>query len=255
MIRQTLSTASTKNKESRELPLNNRRETNTAWLARALADLALDNMSSWSFVLLMGSRDIGAFRLRFAQSPIRRDMLPSYWSDCALVDIPDNNIAQATLITLPLLQPANASFTPARNGLVSEPISKLAAHKYPNLALLALPVERQHIMEAVATYRVARQAYDAVKNILPWLGFMWGSDESVNPLLQNIGLPSAVMINQIFSTQGFDLAPGVNSQTATPEAFWSAASYWQDYYRDTQSGGRYPQARYVIGHAYDIDEN
>src|SRR5690606_16965412 len=119
------------------------------------------------------------------------------------------------MITLPLLQPHGASFAPARNGVLTENITKIAAGKFLNVALLAIPVERQKIAAAIKTYQDSRQAYDALKNILPWLGYMWGTEDSSNPLRQQIGLPSAVMINQVFATQGFDLAPGVNSQTAT----------------------------------------
>lgn len=254
MIRQTLSTSNFKNKEAKEFKRNGR-ENYAAWLERALTDMVIADRASWSFVLLFGGKDVAAFRLRVAQSPNRRDMLPSYWSDCALLDIPDGKIADTNIITLPLLQPPSASFAPARNGVLTENIAKIPVGKFPNVALLAIPVERQKISEAINTYRDSRQAYDALKNILPWLAYMWGTEDSFNPLRQQIGLPSAVMINQIFATQGFDLAPGVNSQTATPEAFWSAASYWHEYYRNTQHGGRVPKARYVIGHMYDVDEN
>lgn len=255
MIKQTLSTASEKNAEARELPRSNGREPNSGWLARAITDFAIPDSEAWSFVLLLGGKDTSAFRLRFAQSPIRRDLLPSYWSDAMLPDVPHRRLDHATLISLPLLQPESKAFAPTRNGLITEPIKKLPAlTRCPNIALLALPIARKDIMTAVNIYRNSRQAYDAVRNILPWLAFVWGSGEAENPLQKQIGLPAAVMINQIFSTQGFDLAPGVNSQMATPEAFWSAASYWQEFYQETQSDGEFPKARYVIGHVYDIDE-
>lgn len=255
MIKQTLSTASGKNSEAKELPRTNGRETNATWLARAMTDFALADSEAWSFVVLLGGKDTSAFRVRFAQSPIRRDLLPSYWSDAMLLNVPQARLDHATLISLPLLQPDNEIFAPTRNGLITEPVKNLPTLKRcPNIALLVLPIARDDIMTAVNIYRNSRQAYDAVRNILPWLAFVWGSGEAENPLQKQIGLPAAVMINQIFSTQGFDLAPGVNSQMATPEAFWSAASYWQEFYQETQSDGKFPKARYVIGHAYEIDE-
>lgn len=256
MIKQTLSTASAKNNESRELKRIHGRESNSSWLVRALSDMRIVNNESWSFVLLLGGKDTSAFRVRFAQSPNRRDLLPSYWSDAILLDNPQGQLEQATLIRLPLLQPGNEKFAPARNGLVIESINKLPNQvRCPNIAVLAVPIASASVMAAANTYRNSRQAYDAVRNILPWLAFIWSSGDAENPLQKQIGLPSAVMINQLFSTLGFDLAPGVNSQMATPEAFWSAASYWQEYYRETQSSGESPKARYVIGHFYDIDES
>ncbi len=253
MIKQTLSTFSVSRVKSDIQKLERDKENNAQWLKRAYESFALDDANNWSFVVLAGDKDIASFRIRVAQSHLRGDMLPSFWSDCALLKVVKGNFSTAKFYNLPLFQPAFESYAPARNGLVELSINKLP--DYPNLALLAIPVEQNKILNSLSEYKISRVSYDAVENILPWLAFVWGAGNAANPLIQQIGFPSAMMLNQLFSVNNFDLAPGVNANLSTPETFWSGVKYWQDYYSKTQQNGLLPKARYVIDHMYDIDEH
>ncbi len=255
MIKQTLSTQSFIQSDIYNME-RIKREPNLEWLKRAYDSFALENISDWSFIVLAGGKDVASFRIRLAQSRLRGDMLPSYWSDCALFKIHDGDLANGAFFNIPLFQPAAAPYAPARNGLVELPFTKLPTQKnYPNLALLAIPVPQEQILQSLAEYQRARVSYDAVENILPWLAFVWGTGNATNPLMQQMGLPSAVMLNQIFGANGFDLAPGVNANLSAPETFWSGVKYWQDYYSKTQENGLQPKMRYVVDHMYDIDES
>jgi hypothetical protein len=255
MIKQTLAAQSDSGSDIQKLVRINR-EPNLEWLKRAYENLALENPTQWSFIVLAGGKDVASFRLRIAQAHLRGDMLPSFWSDCALLKIDAGDFSTASFFNLPLFQPATASYAPARNGLIEMPFNKLPTQKdFPNLALLAIPVAQALIVESLAEYKKSRVSYDAVENILPWLAFVWGAGNAVNPLMQHVGFPSAVMLNQLFSAQGFDLAPGVNVNLSAPEMFWSGVKHWQDYYSKTQENGLLPKARFVINHLYDIDEN
>lgn len=255
MIKQTLATHSQVQTDVHPLP-RNQSETNLQWLPRAYQDMVLGDASQWSFVVLAGGKDVASFRLRVAQSHLRGDMLPSYWSDCALLNIEQGDFTNTSFFNLPLFQPAHASYAPTRNGLIELPLAQLPNQKdFPNLALLAIPVAQEKILESLAAYQKARVSYDAVENILPWLAFVWGAGNASNPLMQNIGFPSAMMLNQIFSANGFDLAPGVNANLSAPETFWSGVKHWQAFYSNTQENGLLPKARFVISHFYDIDES
>ncbi|HTF97309.1 MAG TPA: hypothetical protein VL995_14320 [Cellvibrio sp.] len=255
MIKQTLSTESVSQSDVQKL-IRIKREANLDWLKRAYNSFAIEDVSQWSFIVLAGGKDVAAFRLRVAQSRLRGDMLPSFWSECALFKISHEDFSSSVFCNLPLFQPANLSYAPTRNGLVELPLNKLPTQKdYPNLALLAIPVPQELILQSLEEYKKARVSYDAVENILPWLAYVWGSGDATNPLMKQIGFPSAVMLNQVFSARGFDLAPGVNSYLSTPEMFWSGVKHWQDYYSKTQENGLLPKARFVIDHVYDIDES
>lgn len=255
MIKQTLSTERVSQSDVQKL-VRIKRESNLDWLTRAYNSFALEDTSQWSFIVLAGGKDVAAFRLRVAQSRLRGDMLPSFWSECALFKISQNDFLLSSFFNLPLFQPANLSYAPTRNGLVELSFNKLPTQKdYPNLALLAIPVPQELILQSLEEYKRARVSYDAVENILPWLAYVWGAGDATNPLMKQIGFPSAVMLNQIFGARGFDLAPGVNSYLSTPEMFWSGVKHWQDYYSKTQENGLLPKARFVIDHVYDIDEH
>lgn len=255
MIKQTLAAPAFSASDVQKLDRINR-EPNLEWLKRAFHSFDLADVAAWSFIVLLGGKDVASFRIRVAQSHLRGDMLPSFWSECAFLKIDPNEFANASIFGLPLLQPAEAPYAPARNGLIEFPLKRLPTQKdYPNLALLAVPVAQEKILASLAEYRKSRVAYDAVENILPWLAFVWGAGNAVNPLMEHNGLPSAMMLNQIYASNGFDLAPGVNASLSTPETFWSGVKHWQDFYSKTQENGLLPKARFVIGHMYDIDEN
>jgi hypothetical protein len=255
MIKQTLSTQSFIQSDIYKME-RIKREPNLEWLKRAYNSFALENSASWSFLVLAGGKDVASFRIRVAQSHLRGDMLPSFWSECALFNIQDDDFSNAAFFNLPLFQPAEASYAPTRNGLIKLPFTKLPTQKdYPNLALLAIPVPQEQIMQSLAEYQRARVSYDAVENILPWLAFVWGAGSATNPLMQQIGFPSARMLSQIFGANGFDLAPGVNANLSAPETFWSGVKHWQDYYSKTQENGLQPKMRFVVDHMYDIDES
>ena len=255
MIKQTLSTQPYNHSDVRDL-VRIKREANLDWLKRAYESFELMDVAQWSFIVLAGGKDVAAFRIRVAQSHLRCDMLPSFWSECALLKIESDDFSNAAFFNLPLFQPATLSYAPTRNGLVQLPFNKLPTQKdYPNLALLAIPVPQERILQSLAEYQKARVSYNAVENILPWLAFVWGAGNAENPLMQQIGFPSAVMLNQVYGAQGFDLAPGVNADLSTPETFWSGVKHWQDFYSKTQPDGLLPKARYVVDHMYDIDEN
>jgi hypothetical protein len=255
MIKQTLSSQSLVQSDIYKMD-RIKREPNLEWLKRAYESFALDNIADWSFIVLAGGKDVVSFRIRVAQSHLRGDMLPSYWSECALFKIKQGDFATASFCNLPLFQPADATYAPTRNGLIEMPFNKLPTQKdFPNLALLAIPVPQENILAAQADFKKARVSCDAVANILPWLAFVWGAGNASNPLMQQIGFPSAMMLNQIFSANGFDLAPGINASLSAPETFWSGAKHWQDYYSKTQENGLLPKMRFVIDHMYDIDES
>ncbi|HCS66200.1 MAG TPA: hypothetical protein DIW64_20195 [Cellvibrio sp.] len=255
MIKQTLSAQSFIQSDIYQME-RIKREPNLDWLKRAYDSFALENIAGWSFLVLAGGKDVASFRIRVAQSHLRGDMLPSFWSECALFKIHDGDFAGAAFFNLPLFQPAAAPYAPTRNGLIELPFNKLPTQKdYPNLALLAIPVPQEQILQSLAEYQKARVSYDAVQNILPWLAFVWGAGNASNPLMQQIGFPSAMMLSQIFGANGFDLAPGVNANLSAPETFWSGVKHWQDYYSKTQENGLQPKMRYVVDHMYDIDES
>jgi hypothetical protein len=228
-------------------------EKNTQWGARAAAEMATGDSKDWTYVVLLGGSDSMAFRLRVAQSHLRGDMLPSYWSHSMLVELTEGSVKNARAIHVPLIQPEGPEFSTRTNGVVVLPLTEFDdVSRYPNIALIALPVAQEKILEGVEKFRNSRSTLDALEHVLRWLAFAWGAARTPNPLHENYGLPSACMLETVFAAANFDLTPGLEARASCPEAIWVAARYWQDYFK--QFRGYAPVGRYCTTHAYPIEE-
>jgi hypothetical protein len=253
MIKQAFSTATARNPDFVEQARQSG-EDNFAWGMRAVKEMKTSGPDQWSYVALLGGVDRLAFRVRSAQSLLRIDMLPSFWSEAILIGLKEASLKDSEALYVPLAQPGSPEFPPENNGVVTCPLSAFAdAQRYPNIALIALPVPQAKIMERVETFKRSRGTIDALEHVLHWLAFTWGVARTGNPLHENYGLPSSCMIEVVCAAENYDLTPGLESRASCPEAIWGAATYWHDYYAASSGGtGRVPAGRYSIGHEYDI---
>ena len=229
-------------------------ENNETWLARALGELALEDVKQWTLVVLVGGKDQLAFRLRLAQSHFRRDMLPSYWSECLLMET-GGDIDQAKLHHVPLIQP-RVPYAPCRNGLVETTINTFASvEDWPNIALLAYPKPEKKVVESLERLKEDRDSLDALSHVIRWLSFVWGANGASNPVHDGLGTPSACMVGSACAAAQIDVTPGMPVSGACPEVLWSSVNYW---HQQVTANGRHEagaKAVYQIGHCYDIDDN
>jgi hypothetical protein len=252
VVKQVRSSASKSNPQLAALA-RKAKETNTGWGTRAVAEMKTGGSKDWSYVVLLGGSDSMAFRLRVAQSHLRQDMLPSYWSEAILVKLNGDSTANARAIHVPLIQPDGPAFSARTNGVVDRPLSDFDdPARFPNIALIALPIPQAKILQRVQAFRVSRSTLDALEHILRWLAFAWGAARTPNPLNENYGLPSACMLDTVFAAANLDLTPGLEARASCPEAIWIAANYWQDYYK--QFRGEVPRGRFWTPHGYPIEE-
>lgn len=234
-----------------------RGERNSAWVHRMIDDIGSHDPALWSHLLLLGGTDQLSFRVRIAQSPLRPDLLPSYWSEAALL-LPDATQPTwtADIVQVPLLQPAGGEFATGRNGVVISPLADFNdAARWPNIALMAIPRPLADIRTAIAQFCRGRDELDALSHVLRWLAYVWGTERPCNPLHDHIGLPSACLLEAAFARQQFDLTPGVEPSKSCPEAIWASARHWHQYYAATAGeGGRVPACRYCTDHEMPISE-
>lgn len=228
-------------------------EGNLAWGERAAIEMRADaGPDAWTYIALLGGSDTLSFRLRVAQSHLRRDMLPSYWSEAILIQLNSATLQGAQAVYVPLAQPGGAAYSPHENGVVPGLLSDFDnPEQYPNIALIALPVPQQKIMARVEAFRSSRSSLDALEHVLRWLAFAWGVARTGNPLHENYGIPSACMLEMVCAAEDFELTPGLESRASCPEAIWASAIYWHDYFGKTGER-KVPFGRYVIGHEYPI---
>ena len=211
---------------------------NLAWLRAALAELG-DPDGTPTHLLLIGGRDQIGFRLRVAQAHLRHDMTPSHWSHALLLGPIRGDLRRVPTYEVSLDPPPGFGMPSATNALQTGRLSAYAdADRYPNVALLRLPVDATQWQRATTREEISvlerfekqRSVLDVTELVLQWLGFLWGVGQAANPLLQGYGVPSAAAIEAILNAVGYDLTPALESRASCPEAIWQAAKWWHPYF-------------------------
>lgn len=200
-------------------------------------------------VLLLGGTSIVDFRMRVAQSELRQDLLPSFWSTCGLL------VDGKMLLTARVDAISNSSARVERNGLEAVPLEVGSAYGnpalYPNIAILQFTDDHAAIKDHVARIGQERNIVDLLAQIVAWLGYCWAVGGSSNPLMQGHGIPSATLVERAHGLAGIDLSPGLPSASSCPEAIWQAARWWYTEYEPVdrtgpQDGGFTPRGAYLI---------
>jgi hypothetical protein len=220
-----------------------RNETNTAWIGRHRADDP--GFAQAGDVVLLGGASLADFRLRIAQSHARHDLTPSYWSLVGVIR-PDGR-----MLTAPLWPLTSPERIPVTNGIRSLALSRFANPRtWPNIAVIRFPGTQQDPVECINRLASQRSIVDIPSLVLPWLGFVWGSGASGNPLLNGFGIPSAVLVETAFGLAEVELTPGLATASSCPEAIYQAAKWWHLYYQESagvaDGATHHPVGRFVL---------
>ena len=252
MVRSARSTATRPNPHVRELE-RRPREGNAAWMERAYKAIPEVQDGDWTLLVLLGGTDTTSFRLRVAQSHLRPDLLPSFWSHTLLLDYGGAGLGRARAIEVPLAQPGGREFPPRTNGIQVRPLARYDdSAEFGNCALLGIPIQAAKVLDQVERLQSQRSTLDCLEHVVRWNAFAWGVAGTPNPLNDNYGIPSAAMLEVAFSAAGLDLTPGLESRASCPEAIWTGARWWQAYYKERQQ--QTPVGAYHIGHEFKIEE-
>jgi hypothetical protein len=201
---------------------------NVTWLRRCLREHGIGEAGD---VILLGGASLVDFRVRIAQSHARHDLTPSYWSTVGVIADAD------TWTSVPLGSGADPSRIPATNAIATLPLADLDdADRFPNVAVLRFPSTVSAVTDAIDRIRTQRTIADLPALVLAWLGFAWGTPGSANPLLDGMGVPSAVLVETVFGLADVELTPGLASASSCPEAIWQSVKWWQDFYAQAVSG-------------------
>lgn len=215
-------------------------EDNLQWLAR---NITQDGENATC--VMVGGVDPMSFRLRTAQSHARHDLMPSHWSHAMLLDRVAKNVGSTVVYEISLDPPRGFGFPPPANGVQKGRLNAYQdVERFPNIALLNIPVARRDVIEGLARFQKQRAVLDPVGLTVQWLSYLWGVSTSPNPLLQRVGIPSAAMLEVVIGAAGFDITPGLESRSSCPEAIWQAAKWWHDYYGE--------QNRTALSGAYHV---
>ena len=200
-------------------------ETNLQWLERHYPQ-----GSDRAVLLLIGGADLISIRLRIAQSQARHDLLPSYWSHVAILKTAARSFRNTQLHEI-RLDPPKGFGNPAKENAIQT--GRLSAYddaeRYPNIAILKLDAVRSQVESQLRQMRGMRHVVSGVDGLVAWLPYVWGATRAANPLLDEIGIPSAVMAEYALSGAGLDITPGLASRASCPEAIWQTMRWWHEY--------------------------
>lgn len=195
-------------------------------------------------VVLLGGTSIVDFRMRVAQSELRQDLLPSFWSTCGLL------IDGTVLMTARVDAISNSSTRVERNGLEAVKLDAESPYGdsmfYPNIAILQFTDDHAAIREHVARIGQERTIVDLLAQIVAWLGYCWAVGDRGNPLMQGHGIPSATLLERAHGLANIDLSPGLPSASSCPEAIWQAARWWYKAYDASEASSFTPRGAYLI---------
>lgn len=230
MLQILRSKAQDPNPALKEEPRKDPKEDNVEWLKR------FD--PSGVRILLFGGRSHESFRLRIAQAHARDDMSPSHWSHAALVVNSGAALDASTLVAqVPLEPEAGHTSLLAHNGVEEAKLEAFrSSTQYPNVAVLRVEADAAEVERAVSSFRGQRSTTDAVELAIAWLAFVCGVGRVGNPLLDGLGIPSAVLVESVLGVADFELTPSLPNRSSCPESIWQAAKWWHDFHAKTSSG-------------------
>lgn len=175
-------------------------------------------------IVLLGGTSLVDFRLRVAQSQLRSDLTPSYWSLCGLIR------DDGSLRSVPL-QPADVATVPRTNAVRTMSIEDFDnALDWPNVAVLRFADNSAAVEKHADRVATRRTIVDLPALLLAWLAHAWATSDAGNPLADNKGIPSAAFVEAAHSLAGIELTPGLSSAASCPEAIWQAVKWWHEYY-------------------------
>lgn len=200
-------------------------EGNKAWLKRIIGE----NGFTGQGLLLIGGSSMPDFHIRVAQSYLRHDLSPSYWSLTGIL------IDSETFYSVPLQWRDELQEMPRSNGIQKCNLADYDdPERYPNFAFVQFTEDHQQILEYAERLKLQRSSViDLVGLVVGWLAFVWGVRQKKNPLFDGEGVPSAVFVEAVYGICGIELTPGLETSSSCPEAIWQAAKWWSSFYKES----------------------
>jgi hypothetical protein len=131
-------------------------ESNTSWLQKRDPSLS-------DCVLLIGGTSLAHFRVRCAQAVMRRDLLPSFWSQVGI-------LTTKHVLTVPVDTLSDVSRVPDANGLERTRVEAFDdRHMYPNLAVCRFTETMTHIIACAKEVSPRRPQLDVPRLMIQWL--------------------------------------------------------------------------------------
>ncbi len=195
------------------------------------------------YVGLVGGSDPASKALRWAQSFLRFDRLPSWFSHAFLFTGAGDGIIECRLVDADARRPENGGVWEARASRYSDP------QEYPNVAVIGFqlqaieggvkPADRvKGVIRAARDHKGIRARYDLWAMVAAWQSFLFDPTRTHNPLAERLAHPGALLVRYALNEAGIESAPGAQDEYDAPEHIWAAAKWWQKAYEQPSVGAR-----------------
>lgn len=210
---------------------------------RGMFDFAgtIDDTDHTIWVGLVGAKDPASMAIRWAQSFLRFDRLPSWFSHIFLFTGKGDEILECPVVDADPRQPENS-------GVRTSSAERYAdVDVYPNVAVIGFaleetetgtsPAERiARVMEAARNPKAIRARYDLWEMIAGWQPFLFDPARRPNPLVDGYPHPGAAFVRWALAQAGIETSPGAMDEYDAPEHLWAAAKWWKDAYAQPSVG-------------------
>lgn len=221
-----------------------RSRSNTTFFTEALRFMQERNAGNGAHaIVLIGSSDLPGICLRRAQSVLRLDQRPSYWSHALVITEPWDG--KTAVRNLPIAEvpffPRNGEFPePANNAVIRNTTlgHYLDRKRDPNVALFSVtrlidgvrePLsasEHDILSHAVADPNLDRARYDLWTELGVWKQYFWSGEQLPNPTLSGQAIASTSFIEMLYEQIGIDLTPAASERNSAPEHLWTSMRWW-----------------------------
>ncbi len=239
-----------KNPDIKDWTSRYRRRTNLQFFNDAFASLQRQDMGNRGLMTvgLVGSRDLPGNCLRTAQSILRWDLRPSFWSHVFVVA--ESVTSRTPLRSLAILEiplhPRDGLFPkPEQNGINVGRLGNYEDNTLDaNVALMAVSMsdaEAKTLHKRAKSWNYDRVRYNFWDMLGAWQRFLWSQGAARNPLNEGMPIPASSYVEFIFEGLGLGVTPGASARNSAPEHLWNAARWWHKAFKeqDRKVAGRF----------------
>ncbi len=201
----------------------------------------LESPEDTLYVGLVGGHDPASISVRWAQSFLRFDRRPSYFSNIFIFTGRGDAILECRVVGADPTRPETQGIMRDRARRYRDPKA------WPNKALvgfrfvqteggLAPAARLRTVLDAARNEKAIRERYDLWRMIASWQPYLFEPQRVSNPLVEKSAHPGAAYVRWALSMAGVEGAPGALDEFDAPEHFWAAANYWYDTYEQPSVG-------------------
>ena len=184
---------------------------------------------------LVGGSDLASIAVRQAQSILRFDKRPAYFSHAFIFSGYGRSIWECPVVNADPRQPE-------KNGVRKASADDYADQKkYPNRALISFRFDskatrKTEILNRAKSPNKSVERVDLWSLVTDWQPHIFDSQRHGNPLIHGLSHPGAMFVHWALAAGGIDVTLGAVDPLHAPEHIWAAANWWSERYAGEDFG-------------------